>query len=220
MVKHPYLNFSESSYAHGKVIGTSDTDVIGNGLKNKAIKIVQIPPIFDDDCVVEIGVYSFSGTKITSVFIPKNVLVISWGAFEGASSLSDVRFEERSRLEKISPAAFKGCSQLKKIDFPSSVKEIISDYWKVFSCISLECFSYLGVSDFSDISMFDSVSAVHVSSNYGFDKFGIIDVIKDGEKCNVSSERFYPKRRLCNSPIIRYQCYTNHFMLMTIFLSR
>ena len=124
MVKHPYLSFSESNYSYGKTVGTQNGDISGNGLTNKAIKILQIPPIFDDDCVVEIGTRAFAKTGITSVFIPKTVLAISWAAFEACSSLSEVRFEAGSRLVKVKGAAFNSCRQLKKIDFPSSVKEI------------------------------------------------------------------------------------------------
>ena len=211
MVKHPYLKFGESTYAYGKVV---------SGLTNKALKIVQIPPVFDDDCVVELGSYSFSNASMTSVFIPKNILYISWAAFEGCSSLSEVRFEAGSRLEKIRGGAFSLCSQLKKIDFPSSVKEIQSSDWKAFREVSLECFSYLGTSTFPETIMFNSVSVIHVSSSYESDKLGKFPVTNDDQRCDVSQERFYPKRRLCNSPNIRYQCHTNNIILITIFLSR
>ena len=220
MVKHPYLSFSESTYKYGKTVGTQNGDVTGNGLTNKAIKIVQIPPIFDDDCVVEIEPRAFANTSITSVFIPKTVLRILWGAFENCYSLSEVRFEAGSRLEKVSAAAFNDCKQLKKIDFPSSLKEIQSNFWKVFLKVNLECFSYQGSYNFSDVQMFTSVSKVHVSSSYPSDKLGKIEVTKDDSTCDVSHERFYPKRRFCNSHIIRYQCHTNNLILITIFLSR
>ena len=220
MVKHRYLNFTESTYSYGKVVGTSKDDVSSNGLTNKAITVVQIPPTFDDDCVVEIGWYSFRWTSITSIFIPKTVLRISWGAFEGCSSLTEVRFEAGSRLERISGAAFNGCKQLKKIDFPSSVKEIGYGGWKVFNGIDLECFSYQGASNFSSVDMFKSVSVIHVLSDYQFEQLGNFCVNQDNATCNVSHERFYPKRRLCNSPNIRYQCRGNNFLLITIFLSR
>ena len=219
MVKHPYLSFSESKYAYGKTVGTQNSEDSGKGLTNKAIKIVQIPPIFDDDCVIEIGSRAFATTGITSVFIPKTVLAISWGAFEG-SSLSEVRFEAGSRLEKVSGAAFLSCKQLKKIDFPSSLKEIGYSGWEVFLNVNLECFSYQGESDFSNVEMFTSVSKVHVSSSYPSGKLGKIEVTKDDSTCDVSHERFYPKRRFCNSPIIRYQCHTNNLILITIFISR
>ena len=219
MAKHPYLNFTESSYKYGKSVGTKNATERGHGLTNKAIKIVQIPPIFDDDCVVEIGVRAFGQTGITSVFIPKTVLVISFGAFEG-SSLSEVRFEEGSRLEKVCGSVFHGCNRLKKIDFPSSVNVIESSTWRVFHNINLDCFSYLGASGFSNIYMFANVSVIHVSSSYQFDKLGWINVTKDDKTCNISHERFYRTRRLCNSLVIRYQCHASNFVFMTIFLSR
>ena len=213
MAKHPYLSFSESKYAYGKTVGTKNGEDRGNGLTNKAIKIVQIPPIFDDDCVVEIGMRAFAHTGITSIFIPKTVLHISWGAFEGCHSLSEVRFEAGSRLEKVSGAAFYNCLQLKNIDFPSSLKEIGYGNWEVFKNDDLECFSYQGSYDFSNIDIFANVSKVHVSSSYPSDKLGKVEVTNDNSTCDVSHERFYPKRRFCNSPIIRYQCHTNNLIL-------
>ena len=220
MVKHPYLYFSDSSNAYGKVVGTSKNTGNGNGLKNKNIRIVQIPPVFDDDIVVEIGYYAFRWTKITSIFIPKTVLIISWGAFE-STPLSEVRFEKGSRLEKISWAVFFQCHSLKRIDFPSSVKEIASHYeYKVFADCSLDCFSYQGTSSFSSVSMFNNVSLIYVSFSYQSNKFGGIVVTRDNETCNVSRESFYPKRRLCHSPNVRYQCHTNSFVvIMILFIS-
>ena len=218
MAKHPYLRFTDSTY--GKTVGTQNGNDYGNGLTNKAIKIVQIPPIFDDDCVVEVGQRAFASTRITSVFIPKTVLRISWGAFEG-TLLTEARFEAGSRLEKINGAAFYLCSQLKKIEFPSSVKTIdSSSQYKVFLNVSLECFSYQGSSNFSNIYMFTNVSEIHVSSSYPSDELGRFSVTNDGKTCDVSHERFYPTRRLCNSHIIRYQCHTNNFIFVSIFLSR
>ena len=125
MAKHPYLNFSDSTYATGKVVGTSDAVKVGNGLTKTNIKIVQIPPVFDDELVVEIGTRSLQNTQITYVFVSKNIRYINWGAFE-STPLVEIRFEKGSKLEKINAAAFYNCKSLTKIDFPSSIKEIPS----------------------------------------------------------------------------------------------
>ena len=218
MAKHPYLSFSESSYSYGKVVGTSNFTVIGNGLTKKSIKIVQIPPVFDDKCVVEIGFASFRYTTITSVFISKNVQYINWGAFE-SSEISEVRFEEGSRLERINDAAFLYCKSLKKIDFPSSLQEIMNRGYGIFGQNILDCVSYHGIHDFSSMDMYKSSLVVHVSSKYSYDIFGKVKVTKDDQTCGISNQLFFPTRLMHCSPNIRYQCRTNLFLYTTFLLS-
>ena len=218
MAKHPYLNFSNSEYTNGKVIGTSKYIADGNGLTNKNIKIIQIPPVFDDDIIVEVGWKAFRFTQITSVFISKNIRYINWGAFE-STPLVDVRFEKGSKLERVDSAAFYNCLSLTRIDFPSSLNEMLyTDYLIFYKNIKLSCVSYLGVSDFSTIKMFDNTPKIHVSSSYNYEKFGELDVSKDDQTCGTSNERFYPTRRMCCSLKIRYQCRSNHFLFVVILL--
>lgn len=197
MDNHPYLKFKQSNYENG---------ILVSGLTNNSIKNVQIPIIFNDSCVTEIGEFAFRNANIASIFISKSVLVISWGAFKNCSSLSDVQFEEGSRLEKVCGSAFNNCSQLKIINFPSSLKEIESNEYKVFNGVNLECFSYLGTSNFSYIDMFSSVSIIHVSSDYAFDKLGYFDVTNDNVTCNIALEEDPPEQRLCTSPMVQYRC--------------
>ena len=112
MISHPYLNFSSSKYGRGKVVGTSEFVSYGNALTNANVKIIQIPQTFDDERVIEIGYRSFQSTKITSVFVSKNVKYINWGAFE-RTPLVEIRFEKGSKLEKINCAAFYMCKSLR-----------------------------------------------------------------------------------------------------------
>ena len=215
MTTHPYLNFTDCKYRTGKVVGTSYHDFNGNGLTNKSITVVNIPSAFDDVPIVEIGMHAFMYTSITSVFISKSVLLISWGAFECCSSISHLRFEEGSKLERIGGAAFKGCSRLKRIDLPSSVKQIDSNVWKSFMDINIICFSYLGAINFSNVEMFTSVAVVHVSPSYQFDLLGNVSVKKDNATCNNSYGCFYLTRGL-----YYYICNTNNFILIHILISR
>ena len=210
MAKHPYLNFSDSTYATGKVVGTSDFVKIGNGLTKTNIKIVQIPPVFDDELVVEIGTRSLQNTQITYVFVSKNIRYINWGAFE-STPLVEIRFEKGSKLEKINVAAFYNCKSLTKIDFPSSIKEIVQDgeYYLFHSNTVLSCVSYLGTYNFESINMFSNTPAIHVSSSYPASKLGNVDITKDDSTCGISNERFYPTRNHFCTNIIRYQYKTN-----------
>ena len=209
MAKHPYLNFSSSTYEIGKVVGTSDFEKEGNGLTKSNIKVVQIPPIFDDDIVIEIGARAFQGTQITSVFVSKNIRYINWGAFEN-TPLTEIRFEKGSRLEKINVAAFFNCKALTKIDFPSSLKEIENNkqYYLFHYNTNLSCVSYQGTSNFENIFMFSNTPTVHVSSSYPSSNFGFVSPVKDDQTCGISNERFYPTRKICCTEITRCHCKT------------
>ena len=196
-ISHPYLNFSESTYTNGYVVGTSSYTTNGNGLINKNIKIVEIPSFFNGRKVVEIGCYSFTGTEITSIFISKNIKKIGIYAFVFCFSLYDIRFAADSQLERISGDAFRACSALKKIDLPASLGYIDStQYSDIFTSSSdLECVSYSGKTDFSSTYIFDDVSPseVKVSSNYPKStlKFGFKSITsRDGSNCGVSNLPF------------------------------
>lgn len=76
-MRHPYLNFSESTDASGYIVGTSNEETEGNGLLKKNVKIVNIPAVFNSRNIVEIGCGAFGNTGITSVFISKNIK--RWG---------------------------------------------------------------------------------------------------------------------------------------------
>ena len=80
-MSHPYLSFSNSKNYVGKVLGTSDLESDGNGLTNPKIDFVQIPPIFENTKVVEIGFRALACTNIIGVFVPKTIQFIGYDAF-------------------------------------------------------------------------------------------------------------------------------------------
>ena len=55
--------------------------------------------------VKAIGSDSFIGYKLTKIYIPPNVEVISWHAF-GENLIEDIKFDDNSKLIKIDNAAF------------------------------------------------------------------------------------------------------------------
>lgn len=79
---------------------------------------------------------------IKSVTIPACVTEIDANAFDGCTSLSEVKFEKGSKLKRVNTFAFKDCTSLKSISFPTSL-EALGD--RVFyGCTSLEEVEYDG----------------------------------------------------------------------------
>ncbi len=79
---------------------------------------------------------------IKSVTIPACVSEIDANAFDGCTSLEEVKFEEGSKLKRVNTFAFKDCTALKSISLPLSV-ELLGD--RVFyGCTSLEEVDFSG----------------------------------------------------------------------------
>ena len=197
---HQYLVFSASATYGGYAVGDGSSNK-GNGLSNKDIIIVQIPKVFETKKIFEIKQSAFRSTGITSIFIPKTIKYIGKSAFGECSKLNDVRFEADSELEKLDELVFSSCKALQKIDFPASLKEIASSYndYIFWGVNSLECFSYLGTSDFSELYIFDHYPQIHVSPSYKY--YGIGQKgsnFKDGSTCGVSNEPFYKENEDIN----------------------
>jgi hypothetical protein len=218
---HHYLNFSESVTYPGKfVVGTTSYTSNGNGLIDKRVKVINIPSSIYGIEVAEIGCRSFRQSGITSVFIPKTVLHICPEAFDSCKSLTEVRFEEGSKLEKLNLYIFYHCTSLKKIDIPSSVTNILtSSSYLFFRYVSLECFSYTGTQDFSSLNyFFDTVTNVYVSNSYPSDKFSGKTVSKGTMTCGVSKEPFEVSRRFfkCSVAIKRICVPFQQYMFLLI----
>lgn len=67
---------------------------------------------------------SFKNSIIKKICIPASVKEICTSAFSSCKSLSNIDFMDNSTLQIIHPTAFKGCSSLRSIIFPSSLKQI------------------------------------------------------------------------------------------------
>ena len=80
------------------------------------LKSVTLP-----ESVSSIWAEAFVGSGIESIKIPKNVRCIYESAFEN-TKIRSIEFEKGSVLESIKENAFKGCSELKSIVIPATVK--------------------------------------------------------------------------------------------------
>lgn len=191
-MKHAYLNIGDSTYKTGyKAVGISTSS--GNALNNTSVTEIQIPSSFDSKTIIEIRESAFRDTQITKIFIPKTILFIGQYSFGSCHELSEVRFEEESRLEKIGQKCFSGCQKLEKIDLPASIKTLdsASSTTLFFNAYLLECVSYLGVVNFESGTFFDPYvpSKILVSSSYPSSKFGQQQVTKNnGETCGSSTQ--------------------------------
>ncbi len=99
--------------------------------------IVHIPSTIHNLPVVRI--YDFNGQDeynyeweeeqrieklIKEVYIPATVNKTHWCAFAGYTNLEKVVFEDNSELKYVEPQTFEGCTSLKSINLPESVKSI------------------------------------------------------------------------------------------------
>lgn len=86
---------------------------------NKLTRIV-IP---EHVTIIKKGMF-YGCTKLVSVEIPNTVVEIEEHAFHKCISLRNIRFQKKSRLNKIGDYAFAGCVMLERINLPSSVSQI------------------------------------------------------------------------------------------------
>lgn len=70
--------------------------------------------------VKNIGSDAFIGNKITKLYLPPNVEVISWHAF-GENLIEDIKFDDNSKLVKIDNAAFTS-NLIKTLNLPKSLQ--------------------------------------------------------------------------------------------------
>jgi len=102
---------------------------------------IVIPSAFNMYQVTRIAVGAFENNiSIISVFIPNTLQAISAYAFNGATNLETVIFEEMSQIEKIGTKAFYSCSSLINIEIPNSVRTIGNSAFRHASSLSLVLF--------------------------------------------------------------------------------
>lgn len=76
----------------------------------------------ENSALSKIGANAFSGSDITAINLPLNVTKINSATFKNAEKLAEVTFNEG--LEYIGSYAFEGCTALKDIVLPDTLKDI------------------------------------------------------------------------------------------------
>ena len=109
---------------------TSTESIVKRMFQGTPVKVVDIEP---GTPISTMGVLIFYGaSKLESIYIPNDIETFpsseGQGMFQGCSSLSSVVFEENSTLWHAGYNTFYGCSSLKKLYLPNSVKTFGSEF--------------------------------------------------------------------------------------------
>lgn len=101
-------------------------------------KVVIIPSKIQGKTVKGIGKDCFESRQITGVQIPETVQIIEAGAFRNCTKLETVIFANQNASVEIGNSAFKGCTNLKKINLPITPKIGLSAFEGCTSLKSLD----------------------------------------------------------------------------------
>ena len=168
----------------GKVVGTHSYVSAGNALLNKSAKEIVIPEKYLGVNVIELGYYSFFGTNITAIFIPRFVKTIRHAALWNCHFLKYITFDENNKLESIAYNAI-GYTIIESINIPPTWSIYDKTSQTFYSNSLLTCVSYLGTTDLSFNELINespSSLVAHVISSYSY-KIGSYSPNKDGKKC-------------------------------------
>ena len=193
------LNFSD--YGRGKVVGTHTETDYGNGLKNKDAKEIIIPEKYLGSKVIEIGVGSFYGTNIESVFVSRYIKSILDRAFHNCTCLKNITFDSNSELESLGSSIIASGSLIESINLPLSLREKIgSSRSSFYGLPNLKCVSYFGKNNLSSSSFFDRTGfssdfVIYTLPSYNY-TFKNYEPVRTGQRCEEKAfEIQFMKRR-------------------------
>ena len=136
----------------------------------------------------EIKLLKYNGTD-TNLVIPKEITCICDKAFLGNESIISVSFEEGSELLSIGSEAFRGCSALREITFPNTIKEVGN--YAFAECVELSTITFGDNSELSRIAPYAFMgcaklvsitipSKVHTIGGFAFfDCYRLVQVINE-----------------------------------------
>lgn len=129
--------------------------------KYKDVSIVNVIRASEVDYPVKEISFNVTLTQLESLKIPANVTTIIAESFKGCVNLENVIIVEDSKLVTIGDSTFEGCSKLREINFPASLKNIGEAAFK--NCASLDFLSIpntltsIGNDAFAGCSKVDSI---------------------------------------------------------------
>lgn len=148
------------------------------------------------DLIIPNGVTYFSdylfkeNDKLTSVYIPNSMTSLGYYAFYNCKNLTEVIFEENSKLTSLGNRTFEGCSNLSNIEIPNTVT-LLNDC-TFLSCTSLKNiripesvtiignYAFKGCSKLTDIEIPENVTNINYQAFY--DCTNLSKVIYKGEE--------------------------------------
>ena len=109
---------------------TSAESIVKRMFQGTPVKVADIEP---GTPISTMGMLAFYGaSKLTDIYIPNDLAVLpgadGQGLFQNCTSLSKVTFEENSILWNAGQNTFYGCSSLKELYLPNTVRTIGSEF--------------------------------------------------------------------------------------------
>ncbi|MBE6142813.1 MAG: hypothetical protein E7177_02345 [Erysipelotrichaceae bacterium] len=128
----PYYYASAVDKESNYVTFNPKTKILGTSLffNNQNIEYIDLP-----DCEFIPETFAYKCKRLQSIMIPDTVKIIKNGAFGYCFSLSKVLFLGEENLKTLDYSAFERCVNLRKIDIPRSVEEILNCCFE--NCIML-----------------------------------------------------------------------------------
>ena len=125
------------------------------------------------DSVKVIGKGAFSGLDgLKTIIIPSSVTEIANDAFSYNNTLENVIFQENSKLESIGIRAFCGCTKLKNINLPDSLKKL--EQLAFYNCTSLEEITVPGsIKEIGDYCFSNCKALSKINLQEGLEKINI-----------------------------------------------
>jgi len=100
--------------------------LIGDAAFQKCGKLKRVEFLnIDKSSLNNIGKGAFQSTGLETISLPDQVTIINKGTFSACTNLASIKFS--SNLERIEPAAFQGCKQLKELPEMRNIKLICND---------------------------------------------------------------------------------------------
>lgn len=158
--------FANSSLKH--IVLPDSLEKLGDGVFRNTESLQKVDNWNDKVKVIDDA--AFSNTGIESMEIPDSVETVGDMAFMGCRRLKTITMGRNQKDTVLGYSFFNGCTSLKKVEIPESVKEIDDEAFR--DCTSLETvvipdgvvrigwYAFLGCKSLADLTIPDSVTEI------------------------------------------------------------
>ena len=125
MVNSPdaYLKFN-NYWINQFIIGTEEYESDNNGLIDKNVKDVVIPPLHNGLYVTAVGYKAFFLSSIESIYFPFSIKIVYRSAINQCRKLKTIIFQQSNQLIEFGLYVFSVLDSIEEIVLPSSTKFI------------------------------------------------------------------------------------------------